>query len=297
VVALVFCFAAGIASLPYLLMRSFTTPTAVEARVSFLVAPIFVLLLCVAAPAFAALYEAAVVAAGDTLSMIAEAVLVVAAIASLLAAGAALTLSIGNALSYDIFFKTLQPTAPVSRQMLVARLAVVAVAGLAGLAAIAAPEETLTATAAAFSLAASAFLPALVLGIWWKRASSDAALAGMAAGLVVCLYYMIAPHTIPFLFYESSSFLSDATALQVAAYEGLRHDYYVAGSDAAQAAVLTKWDASVRPIANWLGVHGTLAGVFAVPVGFLVMIVVSLFTHAPSKEVQRFVKTLRVRAA
>ena len=96
---------------------------------------------------------------------------------------------------------------------------------------------------------------------------------------------------------HSSSFLSDATALQAAAYQGLRHDYYLAGEGAAQAAVLAKWDASVRPIANWLGVHGSLAGVFAVPVGFVVTVVVSLFTHAPSKEVHRFVKTLRARTA
>lgn len=295
--ALVFCLAAGVASLPYLLMRSFTTPSPIEARISFLIAPIFVLLLCVAAPAFAGLYEAAWIASGDRLSMIAEAVLVVGGIAGLLAAGAALVLSIGNALSYDIFYKTLSPAAPVSRQLRVARLAVIGVAGLAGLAAVVAPDETLMAAAAAFSLAASAFLPVLVLGVWWKRASSDAALAGMVAGLVVCLYYMIAPHTIPFLFYESSSFLSDATDPQVSTYARLRHDYYLAGNEAAQAAVLTKWEASVRPIANWLGVHGALAGVFAVPVGFLVMGVVSLFTHAPSKAVQRFVKTLRVRPA
>ena len=296
-VALVFCLAAGVASLPYLLMRSFTTPAAVEARVSFLIAPIFVLLLCVTAPAFAALYEAARVAAGDALSMIAEAVLVVGAIAGLLAAGAALALSIGNVLSYDIFFKILKPSAPVSRQLFVARLAVIVVSGLAGVAALFAPGETLMAAAAAFSLAASAFLPALVLGVWWKRATSDAALAGMVAGLVVCLYYMIAPHAIPFVFYESSRFLSDATNLQTSAYDGLRYDFYLAHDAAEQAVVLAKWDASVRPIANWLGVHGALAGVFAVPVGFLVMGVVSLFTHAPSKDVQRFVEDLRAPAA
>jgi cation/acetate symporter len=295
--ALVFCVAAGVASLPYLLMRSFTTPSPVDARVSFLVAPIFVLLLCVAAPAFAALYEAAVVAAGDTLSMIAEAVLVLAAVAALLAAGAALALSIGNALSYDVFYKGLHPAAPVSRQLFVARLAIIVVAGLAGWAALAAPDETMMAAPAAFSLAASAFLPVLVLGVWWKRATSDAALAGMVAGLVVCLYYMIAPHIIPFLFYESSSFLSDATAAQIAAYEGLRYDYYLAGDAAAEAAVLAKWEASARPIANWLGVHGALAGVFAVPVGFLVTVVVTLFTNAPSKDVQRFVEALRARSA
>ena len=46
-------------------------------------------------------------------------------------------------------------------------------------------------------------------------------------------------------------------------------------------------------MANWLGVHGALAGVFAVPVGFIVTTVVGLFTSAPSKDVQRFVDGLR----
>ena len=44
----------------------------------------------------------------------------------------------------------------------------------------------------AFSLGAAAFFPALVMGIWWKRANKPGALAGMAAGLGITLYYMIA---------------------------------------------------------------------------------------------------------
>ncbi len=295
--ALIFCLAAGTASFPFLLMRSFTAPSATEARISFLAAPFFAGVLCLAAPAFAALFEAARVAAGDALSMIAEALLVVGAIAGLLAAGGALALSMGNALSYDVYFKTLQPTASARRQLLVARLAVILVIGLAGGAAVGAPRETLIGTGAALSLAASAFLPALVLGVWWKRATSDAALAGMIAGLLVCLYYMIAPHVIPFAFYESSSFLSNATDAQTAAYDALRNNYYLAADPVAQAAVLAHWKEAVRPIANWWGVRGAFAGLFAVPVGFLVTIGVSLFTRAPSEDVQRFVSALRERSA
>ena len=115
--ALIFCLAAGIASLPFLLMRSFTTPSASEARISFLAAPFFAGLLCLAAPALAALFEPARVAAGDALSMIAEGLLLVGAIAGLLAAGGALALSVANALSYDVYFKTLQPTASARRQL------------------------------------------------------------------------------------------------------------------------------------------------------------------------------------
>jgi cation/acetate symporter len=293
--ALVFCLAAGTASLPYLLMRSFTTPSPAEARVSFLFAPVFAGVLLLGAPAFAALYEVASVRAGDVLSMIAEGAMTVAALAGLLAAGGALALAVGNVLSYDFYYKSLQPTAPVGRQIFVARLCVIVVTGLAGAAAVVFPQQILTATSVAFSLAASAFLPVLVLGVWWKRATVDGALAAMVAGLLVCLYYMIGPHTIPFVFYESSSFLSDASDAQVAAYEALRHDYYMAADDAGKAAVLAEWDQAVRPIANWLGVRGTFAGLFAVPVGFLVMIGVSLATRAPSEDTRRFVDGLRVR--
>jgi cation/acetate symporter len=133
--------------------------------------------------------------------------------------------------------------------------------------------------------------------VWWKRATADAALAGMVAGTLVCLYYMVGPHTIPFAFYESSSFFSDASDAQVAAYERLRNDYYLAADDAAKAAVLAAWDESVRPITNWFGVRAVFAGLFAVPAGFLVTIVVSLFTRAPSENVRRLVDNLRTRAA
>jgi cation/acetate symporter len=295
--ALVFCLAAGIASMPYLLMRSFTTRSPSEAGLSFLFAPVFAGLLLLGAPALAALYEAASVQAGDVLSMIAEGVLTVAVLSGLLAAGGALALSVGNVLSYDVYFKSLRPAASVRRQLFVARLCVIGVTGLAGVAAVAVPQESLTAASAVFSLAASAFLPVLVLGVWWKRATADAALAGMTAGLLVCLYYMIGPHVVPFAFYESSSFLSDASAAQTAAYEALRHDYYLAADDAAKAAVLVEWDKVVRPIANWFGVRGAFAGLFAVPVGFLVMVGVSLFTRAPSEDVRRFVDGLRIRTA
>ena len=295
--ALMFCLAVGIASLPYVLMRAFTTPTEREARGSFVAAPIFAGLLCLAAPAFAALFEAAWVRAGDALYMIAEATLTVAGLAGLLAAGGALTLSVANTVSYDLYYKTLRPTATARQQLLAARLAVIVVAGLAALAAMTFPEQTLIATGAGLSLAASAFFPVLLLGIWWKRVTTDAAIAGMAAGLLVCLYYMVAPHVIPFAFYESSSLLSDATSLDAARYEALRHSYYLAEEGAAQTAVLTEWDAAAREVANWGGVHGTLAGLFAVPAGLLVTVIASLFARTPSDNARRFVDRLRMRPA
>ncbi|NJR72049.1 MAG: cation acetate symporter, partial [Gammaproteobacteria bacterium] len=58
------------------------------------------------------------------------------------------------------------------------------------------PGDILFLVGAAFSLAASAFFPALVLGIFWKRANKPAAVLGMLIGLGVTMYYML--RTYPF---------------------------------------------------------------------------------------------------
>jgi cation/acetate symporter len=166
------------------------------------------------------------------------------------------------------------------------------VAALAASAAFTRPVTMLVLAGTAFSLAASGLLPALLLGVWWKRANGQGALAGMIAGLVVCIYYMVAPRYFPYAFYETSSAFSNATELQAAAYRSLRQTYYLADAQT-RGAVLTLWEIKVRAIANWWGVSGMLAGVFGVPVGLVVMTAVSLFTTAPSKDVQSFVEDLR----
>jgi cation/acetate symporter len=139
-------------------------------------------------------------------------------------------------------------------------------------------------TGASFSLAASALLPALLLGVWWKRATGEGALAGMLVGLAVGLYYMLAPRYIPFAFYETSSLLSNAAPDEAARYVALRQGYYLA-DETVRAAALAAWQASARGVANWGGVKSEFAALFAVPVGFLVMIGVSLSNtpHASRK--------------
>jgi cation/acetate symporter len=45
---------------------------------------------------------------------------------------------------------------------------------------------------ASFSLAGAAFVPAMVLGIFWRRTTRQAAIAGMLVGLGLTVYYMVA---------------------------------------------------------------------------------------------------------
>src|SRR5213079_1594391 len=68
--------------------------------------------------------------------------------------------------------------------LLVAALAAAAVAAQR-------PADILFLVTAAFSIAASALFPALVLGIFWSRANKWGAVCGMVGGLAVSLYYLI----------------------------------------------------------------------------------------------------------
>jgi cation/acetate symporter len=287
--ALFFCLAAGTASLPHLLQRSFVTPSLAEARTSFIWALPFASALALVALPYVSLLAASESAAGGILI---SGLLVVGVIAGCLAAGSGLVIAIANALSYDLYYKSLHLTASTDQRILAARFAVVLAAGFAAWTASAIQEAMLAISGAAFSLAASALLPALVLGIWWKRATGEGALAGMLAGLGVCLYYLLAPRYIPFAFYESSSFLSNATQEAASRYEALRQSYYLA-DEAGRMAALSAWREAVLPIANWGGVKPEFGGLFAVPIGFVTMAGVSLFTPEPSRDVQDFVEDLR----
>src|SRR5262245_43624455 len=290
--ALAFCLATGIASLPHLLMRSFVSRSVPEARTSFLFALVFAATLCLAAPAYLPLFDSVPADSSDTASIISFVLITLGCISACLALASGLVLAIANALSYDIYFKGMHLTASTGGRLFVARLTIVLVAGLAAAVAMAMPGMMVTLAGITFSLAASAFLPVLLLGIWWKRATREGALAGMLAGLVVCIYYMLAPRYIPFAFYETSSFLSNATQDQAANYAALRRSYYLA-DPAARQAILATWEGTARAVANWWGVSRDFAALFAVPVGFLVTIGVSLFTTAPSRDVQSFVEELR----
>ena len=290
--ALLFCLVTGIASLPPLLMRGLVTPSIEEARTSFLWALPFAGALSLLAAPILPLFEGPPAASSGASAILSFGLIAVGAIALLLAVASALVLAVANALSYDLYYRSLHLRASTEQRIRIARVAVVLVAALAAWAAYAAPDAIPVMTGASFSLAASAFLPALLLGIWWKRATGEGALAGMLAGLAVCLYYMLAPRYIPFAFYETSSFLSNATPGEAARYIALRQGYYLA-DETARGAALAAWEASARALANWAGVKRNFAALFAVPIGFLVMIGVSLFTPAPSRDVQSLVEDLR----
>jgi cation/acetate symporter len=303
--ALIFCLMIGTAALPHILMRYYTVPSVREARESVTWSLFFIFLLYFTAPALAVLvkYEVFHVLVGtpfdqlpawvaswnkvdpslmavtdinkDGLLQLNEMtiggdIIVLATpeigglpyvISGLVAAGGlaaalstadGLLLTIANALSHDLYYKMIDPNASTARRVTISKMLLLIVALAAAYVAAQKPADILFLVSAAFSFAAASFFPALVLGIFWKRATGIAASIGMVAGLGITAYYMVT--TQPWM----------------------RGIFGV-----------------TSPIELWFGILPISAGVFGVPVGFAVIILVSLVTPAPSRKIQQLVEHVR----
>jgi cation/acetate symporter len=173
-------------------------------------------------------------------------------LAAALSTADGLLLTIANALSHDLYYKMIDPNASTARRVTISKMLLLIVALAAAYVAAQKPADILFLVSAAFSFAAAAFFPALVLGIFWKRATGIAASLGMVAGLGITVYYMVT--TQPWM----------------------RGIFGV-----------------TSPIELWFGILPISAGVFGVPVGFAVIILLSLVTPAPSRKVQQLVEHVR----
>ena len=118
-------------------------------------------------------------------------------LAAALSTADGLLLAIANALSHDIYYKMLDPNAPTFRRLLVARILLVVVAVGAAATAATRPSDILAMVGWAFSLAMAGNFPALVLGIWWKRATTAGAICGIIAGFGLCLFYLVTTRYFP----------------------------------------------------------------------------------------------------
>ena len=179
-----------------------------------------------------------------------------------------------------------------ARRLVMARVLLFIVAIGAATAASTRPGDILAMVAWAFSIAAAGIFPALVMGVWWKRATSAGAAAGMILGFSVCMYYLIGTRYFAPSFYETWSFLSGATQGQVDRYLELKQAWMNAAGPAKEAA-WRAFDGHAQNIAKWWGVRNISAALVGLPVGFLAIWIVSLMTPAPSKAVQDMVDATR----
>ena len=214
-------------------------------------------------------------------------------LAAALSTADGLLLAIANALSHDIYYKMIDQNAPTARRLVVSRILLVLVAIAAAYVASTKPGDILAMVSWAFSLAAAGLFPVLVLGVWWKRANTAGAIAGMVLGFGVCLYYLLGTRYGAVGFYEMWSGLSTASPEAVAKFAELKAAFETATGDA-QAAAWTALDKHAQTIASWWGVKNLSAAAFGLPIGFLAIYVVSLLTKEPSQEMQDFIEEIRI---
>jgi cation/acetate symporter len=112
-------------------------------------------------------------------------------LAAALSTADGLLLTISNALSHDLYYKVLDPTASIMRRLTISRVLLVVTAAIAAWVATYKITIIVELVAWAFSIAASAFFPALVMGVWDKRANKAGAIAGMTVGFCLTVFYMI----------------------------------------------------------------------------------------------------------
>ncbi|MEZ5788992.1 MAG: sodium:solute symporter family protein, partial [Xanthobacteraceae bacterium] len=211
-------------------------------------------------------------------------------LAAALSTADGLLLAIANALSHDIYYKMLDPNAPTVRRLTIARVLLLVVAVVAATLASTKPADILSMVGWAFSLAMAGNFPALVMGIWWKRTTTIAAVLGIIGGFGLCIFYLVTTRYFPQAgvnYFGMSSLTNPITGAPLV--------------DVAKTIADPKWIADVPASAanplqskiGWFGLNNINCGLLGMPLGFLIMWIVSQFTPAPSAEMQAMVDEIR----
>lgn len=297
--ALSLCLMLGTAGMPHILVRFYTVPTVRDSRSSVAWALLWICVLYLTAPAYAAFsrweilgsvvgqpvaelpdwtnrwastglltiaddpdmggngdgvlqyqelridQDLVVLATPEIAELPATVVALVAAggMAAALSTADGLLMVIASAVAHDIYHRTLNPRAGSRERLLLGRLAILVVAILAALTALQRLAIIVQLVAWAFSFAAATIFPVLVLGIFWRRANSRGAVAGMLSGFLVTASYMALTYLAP------------------------------------------EWAI--------LGISSSAAGIFGMPVNFLVTWLVSRRGPPPDSEVSALVDYVR----
>jgi len=112
-------------------------------------------------------------------------------LAAALSTAAGLLLVISTAVAHDLIKGTINPGITEKGELWAARLAAAGAVVVAGYFGINPPGFVAQVVAFAFGLAASSFFPAIILGIFWKRANVYGVVTGMIVGILFTSAYII----------------------------------------------------------------------------------------------------------
>jgi cation/acetate symporter len=177
-------------------------------------------------------------------------------LAAALSTAAGLLLAISSAISHDLLKGMIMPSISEKAELLAGRIAMAGAIFVSGYLGINPPGFAAEVVALAFGLAASSIFPALMMGIFDKRANSTGAILGMLAGLTSTLVY---------IFWFKGWFFIQGTAM------------------------------APNTPDNWLlGISPEAIGAVGALINFIVAYVVSRATKAPPEHIQHLVEDIRV---
>lgn len=301
----------GTAAMPHILMRLFTVKDAKAARQSVMWAMLgigvchlsiivigFAAAYFVGAPLIASLDKGGNLAApllaqaltggqGSVGGDLMLAFIAAVAFATIVAVVAGLTLAAASSLAHDVYVGAIRHGNATDRQQVTAaRVATLAVGAVAvGVSILERGQNVAQLVGLGYAVAASANLPALVLTLYWRRTTTQGVLVGIVGGtLAAVALVLVSPNmTYP-------SMIRDQALQQIAAV-----DAQLAAtppSDAERIEQLTKRRAATQASADAIAPDATSIvglkapliglrnpGIISIPVGFLLVVLVSLFTR------------------
>ncbi|MCK8817919.1 cation acetate symporter [Natroniella sulfidigena] len=202
------CF--GTAGLPHILARFYTNPTSAKAKWSVMGVLIFIGLFYIAAPYVGTVARYTMIEHGEALTPYMSSSLVergnnlavpimgdfyggqamlgltiAGAVAAILATVSGLLITLTSALAHDLYISLINPNASEEQQVLTGKIVTLIIGVLVTIIGIMAEgAQVAFLVGLGFAVAASTFFPVLALGIWWKRATANGAIAGMLVGLI-----------------------------------------------------------------------------------------------------------------
>ena len=176
-------------------------------------------------------------------------------LAAALSTAAGLLLAISSSISHDLMKGVLTPNLSEKNELLTGRIVMTLAILVSGYLGLNPPGFAAGTVALAFGLAASSIFPALMMGIFSKKMSGTAAIAGMCSGIGVTMLYVFQHKGIMFI--PGTDFLSNMGA-------------------------------------NWfLGISPNAFGVVGALVNFGVAFIVLQFTGPAPKHIQDLVENMR----
>jgi cation/acetate symporter len=177
-------------------------------------------------------------------------------LAAALSTAAGLLLAISSAISHDLLKGVFMPSISEKAELMAGRIAMAGAIVVAGILGINPPGFAAQVVALAFGLAASSIFPALMMGIFDKRANRTGAILGMLSGLLFTLVYIF----------------------------WFKGWFFIPGTEMA-----------ANTPANWLlGISPEAIGAVGALINFLVAYFVSRATAAPPEHIQHLVEDIRV---